>query len=317
MKESAPPSVLWAEQQQTRTVALNVGWRYVNVGVELLLGLGMLPFNAKSLGASDYGLWVLASSMVAYFPVLDLGFGGAMERFVAHYRALRNADAINEIASTLIALFSVPGAGWLSRAYGDRAQLRDPFQPWTGAGAHRRNPDAARLCAGGGRTALRHLRGDRQRLPANLPERRGRDHRDASRRLRERRSGEEWRHAGAAGCGDDRGPHARLRGLSLQRLSRLPAAPHTYLTDPAHTAEGSRRVQHLHADAGRLGEAQLRDRPDHHCRSPLHGRGGGVDGRAAACRRRPADDQSAELHAVPHRGGRRCRQQARAYARPC
>jgi len=106
MKESAPPSVLWAEQQQTRTVALNVGWRYVNVGVELLLGLGMLPFNAKSLGASDYGLWVLASSMVAYFPVLDLGFGGAMERFVAHYRALRNADAINEIASTLIALFS-------------------------------------------------------------------------------------------------------------------------------------------------------------------------------------------------------------------
>ena len=98
MKESAPPSVLWAEQQQTRTVALNVGWRYVNVAVELLLGLGMLPFNAKSLGASDYGLWVLASSMVAYFPVLDLGFGGAMERFVAHYRALRNADAINENA---------------------------------------------------------------------------------------------------------------------------------------------------------------------------------------------------------------------------
>ncbi len=106
MKGSAPPSVLWAEQQQARTVALNVGWRYVNVAVELLLGLGMLPFNAKSLGASDYGLWVLASSMVAYFPVLDLGFGGAMERFVAHYRARRNAEAINEIASTLIALFS-------------------------------------------------------------------------------------------------------------------------------------------------------------------------------------------------------------------
>jgi O-antigen/teichoic acid export membrane protein len=106
MRGSPRPSVLWAEQQQARTVALNVGWRYVNVAVELLLGLGMLPFNAKSLGASDYGLWVLASSMVAYFPVLDLGFGGAMERFVAHYRALRNAQAINEIASTLVALFT-------------------------------------------------------------------------------------------------------------------------------------------------------------------------------------------------------------------
>jgi O-antigen/teichoic acid export membrane protein len=101
-----PPTVLWSESRQARTVALNVGWRYVNVAVELLLGLVMLPFNARYLGASDYGLWVLASSMVAYFPVLDLGYGGAMERFVAHYRARQDAGAINQIASTLVALFS-------------------------------------------------------------------------------------------------------------------------------------------------------------------------------------------------------------------
>ena len=60
----------------------------------------MLPFNTRHLGASDYGLWMLAASIVAYFPVLDLGYGGAMERFVAHYRAQRNPRAINEIAST-------------------------------------------------------------------------------------------------------------------------------------------------------------------------------------------------------------------------
>ena len=133
-----PPTVLWSESQQARTVALNVGWRYVNVSVELLLGLVMLPFNARYLGASDYGLWVLASSMVAYFPVLDLGFGGAMERFVAHYRAKQDAGAINQIASTLVALFSgmaLLGFSVLSVVAWNFASLfnLDPAQARTGA----------------------------------------------------------------------------------------------------------------------------------------------------------------------------------------
>ena len=102
----AAPGVSWQETHQSRTVALNVSGRYVTIGIELLLGLVMLPFNTRYLGASDYGLWMLAASLVAYFPVLDLGYGGAMERFVAHYRAQRNAAAIDEIASTLVFVFT-------------------------------------------------------------------------------------------------------------------------------------------------------------------------------------------------------------------
>lgn len=105
----APRAVAWQEEQQARTVALNVGGRYITVMIELVLGLVMLPFNTRYLGPSDYGLWMLAASIVAYFPVLDLGYGGAMDRFVAHYRARRNAAAINEIASTLIVVFSGMG----------------------------------------------------------------------------------------------------------------------------------------------------------------------------------------------------------------
>ena len=101
--------VNWSEGNQTRTVALNVGGRYMNLSVELVVGLLMLPFNTRYLGASDYGLWMLAASIVAYFPVLDLGYGAAMERFVAHYRTQRNARAINEIASTLVFVFAGMG----------------------------------------------------------------------------------------------------------------------------------------------------------------------------------------------------------------
>jgi O-antigen/teichoic acid export membrane protein len=98
--------ISWSEGNQTRTVALNVGGRYVNLSVELLVGLLMLPFKTRYLGASEYGLWMLAASIVAYFPILDLGYGVAMERFVAYYRTQRSARAINEIASTLVFVFA-------------------------------------------------------------------------------------------------------------------------------------------------------------------------------------------------------------------
>jgi O-antigen/teichoic acid export membrane protein len=106
VNEQTSPNALWSEDHQTRTVALNVGARYGVLAVELVLGLLMLPINTRYLGAADYGLWILAASIVAYFPVIDLGYGAAMERFVAHYRRHRNSAAINEIASTLLFIFA-------------------------------------------------------------------------------------------------------------------------------------------------------------------------------------------------------------------
>jgi O-antigen/teichoic acid export membrane protein len=108
------PGVAWQERHQTRTVALNVGGRYLTLTTELLLGMLMLPFNTRYLGVSEYGLWMLAASIVVYFPVLQLGYGGAMDRFVARYRARKDARAINEIASTLVLVFLGIGvAGFL------------------------------------------------------------------------------------------------------------------------------------------------------------------------------------------------------------
>jgi O-antigen/teichoic acid export membrane protein len=102
-------SIVWEEEEQGRIVALNVVGRYVTLALEMVVGLLMLPFNANHLGASEYGLWMLAASIVAYFPVLDLGLGNAMERSVAHYRAQRDPEAINEVASTLVFVFAATG----------------------------------------------------------------------------------------------------------------------------------------------------------------------------------------------------------------
>ena len=78
-----------------------------------LIGLVMLPFNLTHLGTAEYGLWMLLGSITVHFSVLDLGYGGAIVKFVAQYRAHRDARALNEIASTLFFIFTGIGAARL------------------------------------------------------------------------------------------------------------------------------------------------------------------------------------------------------------
>jgi O-antigen/teichoic acid export membrane protein len=87
------------------TVARNVSTRWLAILVETLLGLVMLPFNVSHLGTAAYGLWILTASITVHFSVLNLGFGGALVKFVAQYRAHKDARALNEIASTLFFVF--------------------------------------------------------------------------------------------------------------------------------------------------------------------------------------------------------------------
>ena len=95
---------------ETLTVARNVSTRYLAIGVEVALGLVVLPFNVAHLGTSAYGLWMLTASVTAYFSVLDLGYSGALVKFVAQYRAKRDWTALNEILSTTFFVFTTFGA---------------------------------------------------------------------------------------------------------------------------------------------------------------------------------------------------------------
>jgi len=49
---------------------------------------------------------MLTAGVTIHFSILDLGYGGAMVKFVAQYRAHRDVRALNEIASTIFVLFA-------------------------------------------------------------------------------------------------------------------------------------------------------------------------------------------------------------------
>jgi O-antigen/teichoic acid export membrane protein len=104
------PDTTWGDDdRQLATVARNVGTRYMAIILDALIGLVLLPFNVHHLGQSAYGLWMLTASLTTYFSVLDLGFGGSIVKFIAQYRAKRDVQGLNDIASTLFVIFSVMG----------------------------------------------------------------------------------------------------------------------------------------------------------------------------------------------------------------
>lgn len=59
---------------------------YVLIFINIILGLIYTPWILREIGSSDYGLYTLASSLMAMF-LLDFGMGAAVTRYIALYRA--------------------------------------------------------------------------------------------------------------------------------------------------------------------------------------------------------------------------------------
>jgi len=104
------PRIWGPPDRPVELVAWNVSTRYVAIVVEGLIGLMVLPFNVTHLGRSAYGLWALTTSITWFFGVLDLGYSGALVKFIAQYRAWRDHTALNQVVSTVAVVFTALGA---------------------------------------------------------------------------------------------------------------------------------------------------------------------------------------------------------------
>ncbi len=63
---------------------------YVVMGLNNLVGLVYTPYMLRMMGQSEYGMYSLVASVVAYLTVLDLGFGNTIIRYTAKFRAEGN-----------------------------------------------------------------------------------------------------------------------------------------------------------------------------------------------------------------------------------
>ena len=73
----------------------------------MVVGLIYTPFMLRMLGKSEFGLYSLAASIIAYLTVLDLGFGNAVVRYTAKFRAEGKMKEQEEMFGMFLGLYFI------------------------------------------------------------------------------------------------------------------------------------------------------------------------------------------------------------------
>ena len=82
---------------------------YVVLGLNSLVGLLYTPYLLRMLGQSEYGLYSLVASVVAYLTIMDFGFGNAIIRYTARFRAEGNVGKQESMFGMFAIIYSVIG----------------------------------------------------------------------------------------------------------------------------------------------------------------------------------------------------------------
>jgi O-antigen/teichoic acid export membrane protein len=90
-------------------VVTGTATKYLLLGINVALGIVLMPFTVRHLGASEYGLWMLVASLTYYFQLLDLGYGNGLVRHVADADARGDVRAVNDILSTFVVVYAALG----------------------------------------------------------------------------------------------------------------------------------------------------------------------------------------------------------------
>jgi O-antigen/teichoic acid export membrane protein len=99
MKDYLIPRLIWS-------AASNYAGKFVSLGTWFII----TPIILHKLGASQYGLWVLVGSVVAYGSMLDFGIASAVTKYVAEYRAKGELKPARAIISTALLIYVALGS---------------------------------------------------------------------------------------------------------------------------------------------------------------------------------------------------------------
>ncbi len=79
---------------------------YINLGITLAIGLLYTPILLKLLGDSEYGVYSVANSAIAFLAILDLGFNQTMIRYISRYKALGDEEGQRRLHGMFLLLYS-------------------------------------------------------------------------------------------------------------------------------------------------------------------------------------------------------------------
>lgn len=82
---------------------------YLQMGLQVVVGLLYTPLMIKCLGQSEYGLYNTVASTISMLSILNLGFSSGYIKFYSVYKANNDQKAIERLNGLFIIVFSVIG----------------------------------------------------------------------------------------------------------------------------------------------------------------------------------------------------------------
>lgn len=82
---------------------------YFVIGLNILVGLLYTPYMLRMLGQSEFGLYSIIGSVIAYLSILDFGLGNAIVRYTAKFRSKNKTEEQYELFGMFLFLYSVIG----------------------------------------------------------------------------------------------------------------------------------------------------------------------------------------------------------------
>lgn len=83
---------------------------YALIVLNIVVGLVYTPYMLRTMGQSEYGLYSLVASVISYLTVLDLGFGNAIVRYTAKFRAEGKQTEQYEMFGMFLVVYMIIGA---------------------------------------------------------------------------------------------------------------------------------------------------------------------------------------------------------------
>ena len=79
------------------------------MAMSIIINLIYTPFMLKILGESEYGIYSLVSSIIAYLNLLSLGFGASYIRFYSKYKQCEDEEGIAKLNGLYLIVFLTMG----------------------------------------------------------------------------------------------------------------------------------------------------------------------------------------------------------------
>lgn len=112
---------------RSATILRNIASNWVGFVVNAAVTLALTPVILRELGTAGYGIWVLTSSIIGYYGILDLGFRAGVTQYLTRYLAIGDYVTASECMSTAVTALAALGAVMLGLSVGAAYVAPDVF----------------------------------------------------------------------------------------------------------------------------------------------------------------------------------------------